>query len=149
MIESVTIDKSTFQTPPFKFEAGTPSIASVIGLGAAIDYIENIGRELIDEWQKKLTTFALDKFKLMSGIKIIGSPKNRGPIISFLLKGVHPLDLGTFLGLKGIAVRTGHLCAYPTLKCFGVDSLTRLSFGIYNTMEEIEMAMHALKEGVV
>jgi len=149
MIESVTMEKSTFQAPPFKFEAGTPSIASVIGLGAAIDYIENIGRQAIDEWQKKLITFALEKLSPISGIKIIGSPKERGPIISFVLEGVHPLDLGTLLGLKGIAVRTGHLCAYPTLQRLGVNSLARLSFGIYNTIEEIDTTVHAIKEGAV
>lgn len=149
MIESVTMEKSTFQAPPFKFEAGTPSIASVIGLGAAIDYIENIGRQAIDEWQKKLITFALEKLRPISGINIIGSPKERGPIISFVLEGVHPLDLGTLLGLKGIAVRTGHLCAYPTLQRLGVNSLARLSFGIYNTIEEIDTTVHAIKEGAV
>lgn len=148
MIESVTMEKSTFQASPFKFEAGTPSIASVIGLGAAVDYIENVGREAIDEWQKKLVLFALEKLKLISGIKIVGSAKNRGPIISFLLEGVHPLDLGTLLGLKGIAVRTGHLCAYPTLQRLGVHSLARLSFGIYNTIEEIDTAVRTIKEGV-
>lgn len=149
MIELVTMERSTFQEPPFKFEAGTPSIASVIGLGTAIDYIEGIGRKTIDEWQKKLTTFALEKLKPISGIKIIGLPKERGPIISFALEGVHPLDLGTLLGLKGIAVRTGHLCAYPTLQRLGVDSLARLSFGIYNTIEEIDKTVHAIKEGAV
>ncbi|MDJ0651936.1 MAG: SufS family cysteine desulfurase [Simkaniaceae bacterium] len=149
MIESVTIEKSTFQAPPFKFEAGTPSIASVIGLGAAIDYIETIGKEAIDGWQKKLITVALEKLKPMSGIKIIGAPKERGPIISFVLNGIHPLDLGTLLGLKGIAVRTGHLCAYPTLQRLGVNSLARLSFGMYNTIEEIDAAAYAIKEGAL
>ena len=101
------------------------------------------------EWQKKLITFALEKLSPISGIKIIGSPKERGPIISFVLEGVHPLDLGTLLGLKGIAVRTGHLCAYPTLQRLGVNSLARLSFGIYNTIEEIDTTVHAIKEGAV
>ncbi|MEM8727380.1 MAG: SufS family cysteine desulfurase [Chlamydiota bacterium] len=149
MIESVTMERSIFQGPPFKFEAGTPSIASVIGLGVAIDYIENIGREAIDRWQKKLTVAALEKLKPIGGIRIIGSPKERGPIISFALEGVHPLDLGTLLSLKGIAIRTGHLCAYPTLERLGVDSLARLSFGIYNTIEEIDKAVDAIEEGFI
>ena len=149
MIESVTMEKSTFQAPPLKFEAGTPSIASVIGLGAAIDYIQEIGREAIDEWQKKLVTFAMEKLQRIRGIKIIGMSKERGPIISFTLEGVHPLDLGTLLGLKGIAVRTGHLCAQPTMKRFGVQSLARLSFGIYNTIEEIDTTIQAIKEGAI
>ncbi|QVL57599.1 MAG: cysteine desulfurase [Simkaniaceae bacterium] len=149
MIESVTMEKSTFQGPPLKFEAGTPSIASVIGLGAAIDYIESIGREAIDEWQKKLMTYAMGKLEQINGLKVLGAPKERGPIISFTLEDVHSLDLGTLLGLKGVAVRTGHLCAYPTVKRFGINSLARISFGIYNTLEEIDSTIHAIKEGAI
>lgn len=148
MIELVEIEKSTFQKPPFKFEAGTPSIAPIMGLGAAIDYIQEIGRKKIDQWEKKLTTYALETFQAIEKIKIIGAPKKRGPIISFLLEGIHPLDLGTFLDLKGIAIRTGHLCAYPTMKRLGVDSLARLSFGIYNTIEEIDQIAFSIREAI-
>lgn len=149
MIESVTMEKSTFQKAPLKFEAGTPSIASVVGFGAAISYIEGIGINAIDEWQKKLVTYAMEKLKHVSGIKIIGEPKESGPIISFNLEDVHPLDLGTLLGLKGVAIRTGHLCAQPTMKRLGVSALARISFGVYNTLEEIDTMIHAIKEGAI
>ncbi len=149
MIETVTMEKSTFQSAPLKFEAGTPSIASVIGLGAAIDYIESIGIEAIDTWQKKLTTYAMEKLLKIGGIKIVGPLKERGPIISFNLKDVHPLDLGTFLGLKGIALRTGHLCAHPAMHRLGLNSLARISFGVYNTIEEIDATIHVIKEGAI
>jgi cysteine desulfurase/selenocysteine lyase len=149
MIEEVYMDHSTFQEAPLKFEAGTPSIAEVIGLGAAIDYIESIGREAIDLWQNKLLRHATEKLQEVKGLRIIGSAKQKGPIISFALEELHPLDLGTILGLKGIAIRTGHLCAQPTLRRFGQEALARLSFGIYNTHDEIDLCVHAIKEAAV
>lgn len=149
MIQMVTMEKSTYQEPPMRFEAGTPSIASVIGLGAAIDYIESLGREAIQEWENKLTLYAHEKLEEMRGIKFFGTAQEKGPIISFMLEDVHPLDLGTLLGLKGIAIRTGHLCAQPTLNRFGVNALARISFGIYNTLDEIDHVVHAIKEGAI
>lgn len=89
------------------------------------------------------------KLEQINGLKVLGAPKERGPIISFTLEDVHSLDLGTLLGLKGVAVRTGHLCAYPTVKRFGINSLARISFGIYNTLEEIDSTIHAIKEGAI
>lgn len=149
MIQTVTMEGSTFQEPPMRFEAGTPSIASVIGLGAAIDYIEALGREAIQEWETKLMRYAQEKLQKVHGVKLIGIAENKGPIISFILEDVHPLDLGTLLGLKGIAIRTGHLCAQPTLKRFGLNALARISFGIYNTLDEIDIAVHAIKEAAI
>ncbi len=149
MIETVTMEKSTFQSSPIKFEAGTPSIGSVLGLGAAIDYVESIGRDAIDTWQRGLINYAMENLRDISGLKIIGSTKERGPIISFTLEDVHSLDLGTLLGLKGIALRTGHLCAYPAMCRFGLSSLARISFGVYNTIEEIDATIHAIKEGAI
>lgn len=149
MIEEVYMDHSTFQEAPLKFEAGTPSIAEVIGLGAAIDYIESIGREAIDLWQNKLLHHATEKLQEVKGLRIIGTAKQKGAIISFALAELHPLDLGTILGLKGIAIRTGHLCAQPTLRRFGQEALARLSFGIYNTHDEIDLCVHAIKEAAV
>lgn len=149
MVQTVTMEKSTYQEPPMRFEAGTPSIASVIGLGAAIDYIITLGREAIQEWEKKLTHYAHEKLEEVHGVRFFGIAKEKGPIISFTLENVHPLDLGTLLGLKGIAIRTGHLCAQPTLRRFGVNALARLSFGIYNTLEEIDHAIHVIKEGAI
>ena len=149
MIETVTMEESTFQNPPLRFEAGTPSIAEVIGLGAAIDYIESLGRENIQEWLGHLMAHATEKLLNVSGLKIIGTAKKKGPIISFLLDDLHPLDLGTLLGLKGIAIRTGHLCAQPALARFGVKSLARISLGIYNTLTDIDNAVEAIQEGAL
>lgn len=149
MIETVTMEESTFQDPPLRFEAGTPSIAEVIGLGAAIDYIESLGRENIQEWLDHLMAHATEKLLHVSGLKIIGTAKKKGPIISFLLDDLHPLDLGTLLGLKGIAIRTGHLCAQPALARFGVKSLARISLGIYNTLTDIDIAVEAIQEGAL
>ncbi|MCB1106651.1 MAG: cysteine desulfurase [Chlamydiia bacterium] len=147
MVESVTMEKATYQKPPLKFEAGTPSIAEVIGLGAAIDYIESLGRERIDQWLKHLLHYATEKLQHVSGLKIIGTAKEKSSIISFVLEDLHPLDLGTLLGLRGIAIRTGSLCAQPTLKRFGLSSLARISFGVYNTTEEIDHTTAAIQEG--
>jgi len=149
MIEEVFMDHSTFQKAPLKFEAGTPSIVEVIGLGVAIDYIESIGREAIDVWQNKLLKHATEKLLELKGVRLIGTAAQKTSILSFTLEGLHPLDLGTILGLKGIAIRTGHLCAQPTLRHFGVSALARLAFGVYNTHEEIDLCIHAIKEAAV
>jgi len=149
MIEEVTLEKTTFQKPPLKFEAGTPSISQVIGLGAAIDYVESIGRVPIHEWEQKLLHYATEKTSEVPGIHLYGTAREKAGIISFTIEGMHPLDLGTILGLKGIAIRTGHLCAQPVLKRFGVEALARISFGVYNTYEDVDLFIHALKEAVV
>lgn len=149
MIDEVFIDHSTFQEPPLKFEAGTPSIVEVIGLGTAIDYIESIGKKSIDAWHNKLLEHATKKFLEIKGVKIIGTAEQKTSILSFVLKGIHPLDLGTILGLKGIAIRTGHLCAQPTLRHFGIEALSRIAFDVYNTHEEIDVCVHAIKEAAI
>ena len=146
MVEWVTKQESSFQPSPLKFEAGTPAISSVIGLGAAIDYIESIGRESIQNWQKQLVTFAKKKLEGIKGLTILGNPKEQGPILSFLIQGVHSLDLGTLLDLRGIAIRTGHLCAQPMLRSLNLSSLARLSFGVYTTLEEIEQGISTIEE---
>lgn len=149
MIETVTMEKTTYQEPPLRFEAGTPSIAGVIGLGAAIDYIESLGRENIEAHLQELTAYATEKLLQIPGLKIIGTAKRKGPLISFILDDLHPLDLGTLLGLKGIAIRTGHLCAQPALARFGLTALARFSFGVYNTLADIDHAVTAIKEGAL
>ncbi|MCB1110327.1 MAG: cysteine desulfurase [Chlamydiia bacterium] len=149
MVETVTLESATFQPPPLRFEAGTPSIAEVIGLGAAIDYIESLGRENIETWLSQLLTYATEKLLQISGLTIIGTAKEKGPIISFTFDDLHALDLGTLLGLKGIAIRTGHLCAQPALACFGLKALARISFGVYNTLSEIDHTVAAIQEGAL
>lgn len=144
MIEKVTFEKTTFQPPPLKFEAGTPLIAEVIGLGAALSFIEEWGREEIAAWEQELLAYATEKLTQVPGMKIIGSPREKGPIICFTLEGMHPLDVGTLLDLKGICVRTGHLCAQPALRKFGLREACRLSLGAYNTFEELDFLCSTL-----
>lgn len=148
MIEKVTIEKTSFQMPPLRFEAGTPSIAEVIGLGAAIDYIERLGRSNISAWEEELLHYATDALSRLEGLRIVGTAKEKGPILSFVIDGVHSLDIGTLLDLRGVAVRTGHHCAQPLMQRFNISGTTRLSFAAYNTFAEIDYAAQALQEVV-
>lgn len=149
MIDEVTLESSTYQHPPLKFEAGTPMVAQVMGLGAALDYINGIGRERIAAWEHELLEYATKRLNEIKEVRIIGTSPKKGAIISFVVEGLHPLDICTLLDIRGIAVRTGHLCSQPTLKFFNVPSLTRISFGIYNTFEEIDIFIKALKEVIL
>jgi cysteine desulfurase/selenocysteine lyase len=124
-------------------------IAEVIGLGAAIDFLQALGREKIAAWEQELLTYATNRLSDVKGLRIIGTAPKKGPIISFVVDELHPLDIGTLLDLRGIAVRTGQLCAQPTLKSFNLSSLTRISFGLHNTLEEIDNCVDALKEVVL
>ncbi|HEY2811547.1 MAG TPA: cysteine desulfurase [Rhabdochlamydiaceae bacterium] len=146
MISEVSLHGSTFQAPPLKFEAGTPMITEVIGLSEALSFIESIGRSRIAIWEKDLLDYATRRLQEIKGLKIIGTAAKKGALISFTIEGVHSLDIGTLLDIRGIAVRTGQLCAQPLLNYFNVPSLTRLSFGVYNTFEEIDQFISALKE---
>ncbi len=146
MIDEVTLSTSTYQRPPLKFEAGTPMIAEVIGLGVAIDFIEALGRDRIAAWEQDLLEYATKRLSEVKGLRIIGTAPKKGSIISFVVDGLHPLDIGTLLDLRGIAVRTGQICAQPALKSFNLTSLTRISFGLHNTIEEVDIFVDALKE---
>ena len=146
MIETVTLEKSTYQKPPLKFEAGTPPIAQVIGLGAAIRYVEAIGMANIHEWEMELLEYANKRLSEIPGIKIMGTASEKSASITFNITGVHPLDIGTLLDLKGIAVRTGHMCAQTAMDRFGVTQSVRASFAFYNRHEQIDQFVDALKE---
>lgn len=145
MIEKVTFEKTTYNVLPMKFEAGTPMIAEVIGLGAAIDYLEGIGMPSIYEHEHDLLKYATEKMQSMEGIQIIGQAPQKGGIISFIVKGIHPLDIGTMLDLQGVAVRTGHHCAQPTMRHFNIPATARISFGLYNNYEDVDRFIEALK----
>lgn len=145
MIEKVTFDKTTYNVPPIKFEAGTPIIAEAIALGEALRYINSVGIESIAEYEHDLTQYALEKLRTIPGITIYG-PENRGSIISFNLHNAHPLDVGTLLDLRGIAVRTGHHCAQPLMARLGIPGTVRASFSFYNTREEVDAFIDALRE---
>lgn len=146
MIREVAFEKTTYNSLPLKFEAGTPSIAEVIGFGAALNYLTEIGIDRIHAWESHLLYYATDHMQSIPHLKILGTAKEKGPIISFVVEGVHPLDIGTLLDLKGICMRTGHLCAQPTMRRFGISTACRISFGLYNTEEDINRFLLALKE---
>lgn len=138
MIEEVTFEQSTYQLPPLRFEAGTPLIGPVIALKTALDFIEEIGRPHIAAYEKALLEQATLALQKIEGLQILGTASEKGPLLTFTLEGIHPLDIATLLDLKQIAIRSGHLCAQPVLRLFGVSSVARASFGIYNTPEEVD-----------
>ncbi|HUK39393.1 MAG TPA: cysteine desulfurase, partial [Candidatus Acidoferrales bacterium] len=133
MISSVTFEKTTYNTLPFKFEAGTPDIAGVVGLGAAIEYVEEIGIENIAAYESELLDYATEALSKVEGLRIVGTSKHKAGVISFVMQGIHPHDVGTILDRQGIAVRTGHHCAQPLMDRFGVPATTRASLAFYNT----------------
>jgi cysteine desulfurase/selenocysteine lyase len=146
MVKDVTFAKTTYQEAPLKFEAGTPSIADVIGLGAAIDYVASLDRDLMHKHEMLLLEKALKNFSYISGVEIYGNATNRSSLVTFNLDGVHSMDLGVLLGLKGIAIRTGAMCASPVLKRLKAHTAARISFSFYNTIEEIEIFFQMLEE---
>lgn len=146
MIEIVTFEKTTFAKPPLKFEAGTPAIAEIVGLGPALDYVEGLGFERIEACEHELLVEATEKLSKVEGLKIIGTAVNKGAIISFVLEGIHPHDIGTILDQEGIAIRTGHHCSQTTMQRFGVPATARASFAFYNTKEEIDCLVRGLEK---
>lgn len=138
MISSVTFEKTLYNKLPYKFEAGTPDISGAIGLGAAIDYLNNIGLDRIAAHEHELLVHATQKLSAISGVRLIGTAKQKAAVVSFVMENVHAHDVGTILDQEGIAVRTGHHCAQPLMLRFGVDATARASFGLYNTKEEVD-----------
>ncbi len=138
MIASVTFEKTTYNTIPYKFEAGTPPIAAAIGFGAAIDYLSSVGLSTIETYEQNLINYATEQINNIPGIRIIGSAAEKVAVLSFSVDGVHPHDIGTLLNQDGIAVRTGHHCAQPVMQHFKVPATTRASFSFYNSMAEID-----------
>lgn len=138
MIASVTFEKTTYNTLPYKFEAGTPNIAGTIGLGAAIDYVNQIGLPRIAKYEEELLAYGTEALSRISGLRLIGTAKEKAGILSFVLEGVHPHDVGTILDREGIAIRTGHHCAMPLMERFGVPATARASLAFYNTRGEID-----------
>ncbi len=145
MISMVTFDKTVYSKVPYKFEAGTPNIAGTIGLGAAIDYINQVGIEAIAAHENSLLAHAVEQSKSIKKLRIIGTAKNKGAILSFVLDGIHPHDIGTMMDHQGIAVRAGHHCAMPVMDFFGVPATARASFAMYNTHEEVDALMAGIE----
>jgi len=149
MIRSVTFEKTTYNDLPYKFEAGTPDIAGVIGLGAAIDYLDQIGMDAIAAYEHDLLEYGTRALENISGLRSIGTAREKAGVLSFVIDGVHPHDAGTILDREGIAVRTGHHCAQPVMDRFGVSSTTRASLAFYNIKEDIDAlvaGIHKVKE---
>lgn len=146
MIKEVTFAKTTFNQLPYKFEAGTPSVADVVGFGAAMDYISAIGFEWIAKHEDDILHYALDGLNSLEGVRVIGSCPHKAGAISFLVDNAHPFDVGTLLDQMGIAVRTGHHCAQPVMSHYGITGTVRASFALYNTREEVEVFISSLKK---
>ncbi|MEE2880701.1 MAG: cysteine desulfurase [Chloroflexota bacterium] len=144
MIRSVTFEETLYNTLPNKFEAGTPNIAGAIGLGAAIDYVGTIGMDEISAYESELLQYGTDRLSSIEGLKIIGTADKKGSVISFIMEGVHPHDIGTILDADGIAIRTGHHCAQPLMDRFGVPATARASLAFYNTKEEIDVLVKGI-----
>jgi len=144
MIESVTFEKTVFQSLPFKFEAGTPDYIATHGLAVALDYVNDIGLENISSHERELTSYCMEQMRSIDGIALFGTSEHKDAVVSFLVGDIHHLDMGTLLDRLGIAVRTGHHCAQPVMQRYGIQGAVRASFAMYNTREEID----ALVEGV-
>jgi cysteine desulfurase / selenocysteine lyase len=144
MISAVTFEKTHYNTLPYKFEAGTPDIAGVIGLGAAIDYLSEIGLDAITAYEHELLAYATDALSAIKGVSIIGTAREKAGVLSFVLDGIHAHDIGTILDHEGIAIRAGHHCAMPVMQRFGVPATARASLAFYNTKEEVDALIRAL-----
>lgn len=148
MIRSVSFDKTTYNDPPFKFEAGTPNIEAVIALGEAIAFVENLGWDFLHAQEKILLESTTDALTTIPGLQIYGTSEHKTGVISFLIDGVHPYDLGTLLDQQGVAVRTGHHCTEPLWNHYGVPGTVRASFAVYNTEEETAKFIKALHKSI-
>jgi cysteine desulfurase / selenocysteine lyase len=145
MILSVTFEKTTYNAIPHKFEAGTPPIAAAIGLGATVDYLESVGVDRIAVHEHDLLTYATDAISQLKGVRIVGTARAKGAVLSFTLQGVHPHDIGTILNEDGVAVRTGHHCAQPVMRRFGIPATARASFYLYNTFAEVDALVAGIR----
>jgi len=146
MIKKVSFAKTTYNELPYKFEAGTPNVPGVLGLHTAIDYLENIGFDNISQHEKELCHYAEKQLLALGFVKLIGTAQQKTGVVSFIIEGIHPYDAGTVLDHLGIAIRTGHHCAEPVADFFGLTSIMRASFAFYNTKEEIDIFISALKK---
>ncbi len=146
MILSVSFDKTIYNELPYKFEAGTPHISGAIGLGAAIDYMQKIGVENIAKHEHDLLVSATEKVQALDGVRIIGTSKNKASVLSFMIDGVHPHDVGTIFDQEGVAIRTGHHCAQPVMQFYGIPATARASFAFYNTFDEVDALIKGIKK---
>ncbi len=146
MILNVSFEKTEFNDIPYKFEAGTPNIAGAIGMATALDYVSDLGLSAIDQYERELLAYATEQFQAIDGLKIIGLAENKGSIISFIMEGIHPHDVGTIMDMEGVAVRTGHHCTQPVMDCYNIPATTRVSLSFYNTKAEIDIIARAIRK---
>ncbi|MCZ6765978.1 MAG: aminotransferase class V-fold PLP-dependent enzyme, partial [bacterium] len=146
MIASVTFEKTTYNKLPHKFEAGTPNVGGVVAFAAAIDYIDGIGYPVIAAHERDLGEYAVERLTTIPGIRMIGTAKERAAVVSFVIEGIHPHDVGTILDREGIAIRTGHHCTQPVMQHYNVPATSRASFGMYNTRDEVDALVVALEK---
>ena len=144
MILAVSFAGTTYNQLPFKFEAGTPHISGAVGLAAALDYVDGIGLDAIAAWERELLDYASQQLAAIEGLTIVGTARDKASLVSFVVDGVHPHDIGTILDQQGIAIRTGHHCAMPAIEYFGLPATARASFAFYNTREEIDKLVEAV-----
>ena len=145
MIRNVTFEETTYASPPAKFEAGTPNIADAVGLGAALDYVSRLGLANIAKYEHELLAYATDGLSQIKGVRLIGTAREKVGVLSFVIPGKKTEEIGRLLDLEGIAVRAGHHCAQPSLRRFGVESTVRPSFAFYNTKDEIDRLVAAVR----
>ena len=148
MIETVTLEKSTWNKVPYKFEAGTPNYVQAIGLGIAVEYLNKIGMKKVQEHEKKLTDYAIEKLEIISGLYIHGNPSSRGGVISFNMNKIHPQDLAQFLNEDNICIRVGHHCAQPLLKTLNETSPARISFYVYNDSSDVDKLVESIQSTI-
>jgi cysteine desulfurase/selenocysteine lyase len=146
MIRTVTFEKTTYNELPYKFEAGTPNIAGGIGLGAAFDYMNQVGIDKIAAYEHELLLYGTEALQQIPGLRLIGTAREKAAVLSFVMEGIHPHDIGTVLDRQGIAVRTGHHCAQPVMDWFHVPATTRASLAFYNTAAEIDALAAGLRK---
>lgn len=149
MIDRVRFEKTTYNIPPYRFEAGTPPIAAGIGLGEAVRYLNRIGMDNISRREQEIVAYAMEQLKEVKGLKVIGHPSERASVISFVINDIHPQDIGTILDKEGIAIRTGHHCAQPVMDRFMIPATARASFSFYNNREDVDrlkQALHTVRE---
>jgi cysteine desulfurase/selenocysteine lyase len=148
MIKTVTFAKTIYNELPYKFEAGTPDVSGAIGLGAALNYLQQVGLGKIQQWEAQLQEYALQSLQAIPGLRLIGQAAHRSGAISFLVDDIHPYDLGELLDKQGIAVRTGHHCTEPLMDLFKIPGTVRASLSFYNTFEEVDKLAAAVKRAV-
>ena len=149
MVDTVSFEKTTFNVLPYKFEAGTPNVGAALGLETAIQFMQGLDRKEVEQYEAKLLQSAVEQLSEIDGIRFIGEAERRSGLVSFIIDGIHPYDLGTIIDKMGVAVRTGHHCAEPVMTRFGIPGTVRASFALYNTMEEVEVFVNAVKKAAM